>query len=153
MMAQPDPTSPEIQLLNLEKLREVRAVAGVSLEEAERDLGASAWGAFRFVTFPLLVPAVAAGAMLAFALSFDDLVITTFNAGVGSSTLPLHLLQDPVRSDARDQRHLGHHRDGHRHRGLPRLALRVAWRRTFVARGGRRGSRGVNGWPAHPAPA
>ena len=61
------------------------------LEEAGRDLGASAWGAFRYVTLPLLTPAVAAGAMLAFALSFDDLVITTFNAGVGSSTLPLYI--------------------------------------------------------------
>ena len=61
------------------------------LEEAGRDLGASAWGAFRFVTLPLLTPAVLAGAMLAFALSFDDLVITTFNAGVGSSTLPLYI--------------------------------------------------------------
>ena len=43
------------------------------LEEAARDLGASAWGAFRYVTLPLLAPAIAAGAMLAFALSFDDL--------------------------------------------------------------------------------
>ena len=51
------------------------------LEEAARDLGASAWGAFRYVTLPLLLPAIAAGAMLAFALSFDDLIITTFNAG------------------------------------------------------------------------
>ena len=62
-----------------------------SLEEAARDLGASAVGAFRFVTLPLLAPAVAAGAMLAFALSFDDLVITSFNSGVGSSTLPLYI--------------------------------------------------------------
>jgi spermidine/putrescine transport system permease protein len=62
-----------------------------NLEEAARDLGASAWGAFRFVTLPLLAPAIAAGAMLAFALSFDDYVITTFNAGVGSSTLPLYI--------------------------------------------------------------
>lgn len=61
------------------------------LEEAARDLGASAWGAFRHVTLPLLAPAIAAGAMLAFALSFDDYVITTFNAGVGSSTLPLYI--------------------------------------------------------------
>jgi spermidine/putrescine transport system permease protein len=61
------------------------------LEEAGRDLGASAWGAFRFVTLPLLVPGILAGAMLAFALSFDDLVVTTFNAGVGSSTLPLYI--------------------------------------------------------------
>jgi ABC-type spermidine/putrescine transport system permease subunit II len=59
------------------------------LEEAARDLGASAFGAFRHVTMPLLWPAVAAGAMLAFALSFDDLIITSFNAGVGSTTLPI----------------------------------------------------------------
>jgi spermidine/putrescine transport system permease protein len=61
------------------------------LEEAARDLGASAWGAFRFVTFPLLLPAVAAGAMLSFALSFDDLIVTSFNAGVGSTTLPIFI--------------------------------------------------------------
>jgi spermidine/putrescine transport system permease protein len=61
------------------------------LEEAARDLGSSAWGAFRFVTLPLLVPAIAAGAMLTFALSFDDLIITSFNAGVGSSTLPIYV--------------------------------------------------------------
>ena len=61
------------------------------LEEAARDLGSSAWGAFRFVTLPLLIPAIAAGAMLTFALSFDDLIITSFNAGVGSSTLPIYI--------------------------------------------------------------
>lgn len=61
------------------------------LEEAARDLGASAFGAFRHVTVPLLAPAIAAGAMLAFALSFDDLVITSFNAGVGSTTLPVEI--------------------------------------------------------------
>ena len=59
------------------------------LEEAARDLGASAFGAFRHVTLPLLAPAIAAGAMLAFALSFDDLIVTSFNAGVGSTTLPV----------------------------------------------------------------
>ena len=61
------------------------------LEEAARDLGASAVGAFWHVTLPLIAPAVAAGAMIAFALSFDDLVVTTFNAGVGSSTLPIFI--------------------------------------------------------------
>jgi spermidine/putrescine transport system permease protein len=61
------------------------------LEEAARDLGASAWGAFRYVTLPLIAPAVAAGALLAFALSFDDLVVTSFNAGVGSTTLPIFI--------------------------------------------------------------
>ena len=61
------------------------------LEEAARDLGASASGAFRYVTLPLILPAVLSGALLAFALSFDDYVVTTFNAGVGSSTLPLYI--------------------------------------------------------------
>lgn len=62
-----------------------------ALEEAARDLGASAWGAFRHVTLPLIAPAVLAGGLLAFSLSFDDYVVTTFNAGVGSSTLPLYI--------------------------------------------------------------
>ena len=61
------------------------------LEEAARDLGASALGAFRYVTLPLIAPAVLAGALLAFSLSFDDYVVTTFNSGVGSSTLPLYI--------------------------------------------------------------
>jgi spermidine/putrescine transport system permease protein len=61
------------------------------LEEAARDLGASALGAFRFVTLPLVMPAIVSGALLAFALSFDDYVVSTFNAGVGSSTLPLYI--------------------------------------------------------------
>ena len=59
------------------------------LEEAARDLGASAWGAFRYVTLPLIRPAIFAGAMLAFALSFDDVVVTSFNAGPGATTLPV----------------------------------------------------------------
>ncbi|MEO8228432.1 MAG: ABC transporter permease [Chloroflexota bacterium] len=61
------------------------------LEEAARDLGASAWGAFGHVTLPLIAPAVAAGAMLTFALSFDDLIVTSFNSGPGSSTLPIYI--------------------------------------------------------------
>lgn len=61
------------------------------LEEAARDLGASAWGAFRYVTIPLILPAVIAGALLAFALSFDDLVVSSFNYGVGSTTLPIYI--------------------------------------------------------------
>jgi spermidine/putrescine transport system permease protein len=61
------------------------------LEEAARDLGASAWGAFRYVTLPLILPAVLAGAMISFALSFDDLVVTSFNTGVGSTTLPIFI--------------------------------------------------------------
>jgi spermidine/putrescine transport system permease protein len=61
------------------------------MEEAARDLGATPASAFFHVTLPLLAPAVAAGALIAFALSFDDLIITSFNAGVGSTTLPLYI--------------------------------------------------------------
>ncbi len=72
----------------------VRARA-VSLDprivEAARDLGSSPLSAFWHVTLPLLMPAVGAGAMIAFALSFDDLIITSFQAGPGSSTLPLYI--------------------------------------------------------------
>ncbi|MCC7496323.1 MAG: ABC transporter permease [Bryobacterales bacterium] len=60
-----------------------------ALEEAALDLGATPWTAFRTVTLPLLLPAVAAGALLAFALSFDDYVITSLVAGVDSETLPM----------------------------------------------------------------
>jgi ABC-type spermidine/putrescine transport system permease subunit II len=61
------------------------------MEEAARDLGATPREVLRYVTLPLLGPAIAAGALISFALSFDDLIITSFNAGVGSSTLPLYI--------------------------------------------------------------
>jgi spermidine/putrescine transport system permease protein len=61
------------------------------MEEAARDLGASPRAAFWHVTLPLIAPAVLSGALIALALSFDDLIITSFNAGVGSSTLPLYI--------------------------------------------------------------
>jgi len=57
-------------------------------DEAARDLGASPWVAFRTVTFPLIFPGVLAAAVLAFALSIDDFVITLFNSG-GELTFPL----------------------------------------------------------------
>ncbi len=59
------------------------------LEEAAQDLGASPWRAFRHVTLPQLLPAVAAAALLAFTISFDDYVITSLVAGVDSETLPM----------------------------------------------------------------
>jgi spermidine/putrescine transport system permease protein len=59
-----------------------------ALEEAARDLGAGTWAAFRYVTFPMIFPGVLAGGLLAFALSIDDFVITSFNAG-GTTTFPL----------------------------------------------------------------
>jgi spermidine/putrescine transport system permease protein len=62
-----------------------------SLAEAARDLGATPWQAFRLVTLPLIMPGVIAGALMAFTLSIDDVVITFFTAGVGTSTLPLQI--------------------------------------------------------------
>ncbi|MFI9553597.1 ABC transporter permease [Nonomuraea endophytica] len=62
-----------------------------SLEEAARDLGASAWGTFRQVTLPAIMPGVAAGAMLAFALSVDDYVVTSFVNG-STITFPLWIV-------------------------------------------------------------
>jgi spermidine/putrescine transport system permease protein len=59
-----------------------------SIEEAARDLGAGAWTTFRLVTLPMISPAVAAGAVLAFALSIDDFVITNFTSG-SFQTFPL----------------------------------------------------------------
>jgi spermidine/putrescine transport system permease protein len=60
-----------------------------ALEEAALDLGATEWQAFRLVTLPALAPGIAAAAMLAFTVSFDDYVITSMVAGVDSETLPM----------------------------------------------------------------
>ncbi len=62
-----------------------------SIFEAARDLGASPWETFRYVTFPLILPGVIAGGLMAFTLSIDDFVITFFTAGVGVQTLPLRI--------------------------------------------------------------
>ena len=60
-----------------------------SLEEAAMDLGARPWKVFAVITLPIIFPAILAGWLLAFTLSWDDLVITSFVSGPGSSTLPL----------------------------------------------------------------
>ncbi len=59
------------------------------LEEAASDLGANPWRTFWRVTFPLILPGVISGALLAFTLSLDDFVITFFTSGVGTTTLPV----------------------------------------------------------------
>ncbi len=62
-----------------------------SIFEAARDLGATPWATFRRITFPLILPALMAGFLMAFTLSIDDFVITFFVAGVGVNTLPLQI--------------------------------------------------------------
>ena len=62
-----------------------------ALTEAARDCGATPWQAFRYVTLPLIMPGVIAGALMAFTLSIDDFVITFFTAGAGTTTLPLQI--------------------------------------------------------------
>ena len=61
------------------------------LFEAARDLGASPFEVFRRITFPLILPGIIAGFLMAFTLSIDDFVITFFTAGVGFQTLPLRI--------------------------------------------------------------
>jgi spermidine/putrescine transport system permease protein len=72
-------------------VRVALASLDASIFEAARDLGASPWQTFRHVTFPLILPGVIAGGLMAFTLSVDDFVITFFTAGVGVQTLPLRI--------------------------------------------------------------
>jgi putative spermidine/putrescine transport system permease protein len=67
------------------------------LEEASADLGAGVFTTFRLVTFPQLRSALLAGGLLAFALSFDEIIVTTFTAGPGLQTLPLWIFQNLFR--------------------------------------------------------
>jgi putative spermidine/putrescine transport system permease protein len=68
-------------------LARLRRLPG-NLDEASADLGASAWQTFRFITFPMIRTALVAGGLLSFALSFDEIVVTTFTAGSSVKTLP-----------------------------------------------------------------
>jgi putative spermidine/putrescine transport system permease protein len=70
---------------------------GVNLEDASSDLGAGVWTTFRLVTFPQLRSALMAGGLLAFALSFDEIIVTTFTAGSGVTTLPIFILNNMFR--------------------------------------------------------
>ena len=71
--------------------------SGTSVEEASADLGATTLQTFRYVTFPLLRSALFAGGLLAFALSFDEIIVTTFTAGAGVQTLPLWIFDNLFR--------------------------------------------------------
>jgi putative spermidine/putrescine transport system permease protein len=68
-----------------------------NLEEASADLGAGPFTTFRLVTFPLLRSALLAGGLLAFALSFDEIIVTTFTAGGHEQTLPIWIFQNLFR--------------------------------------------------------
>jgi putative spermidine/putrescine transport system permease protein len=70
-----------------------------NLDEASADLGADPWQTFRYVTFPLLRTALLAGGLLAFGLSFDEIVVTTFTSGAGVETLPIWIFRNFSRSD------------------------------------------------------
>ncbi|MFF5204517.1 ABC transporter permease [Streptosporangium sp. NPDC000396] len=70
---------------------------GTSVEEASADLGADTFTTFRLVTFPLVRSALLAGGLLAFALSFDEIIVTTFTAGAGVRTLPLWIFENLFR--------------------------------------------------------
>ena len=70
---------------------------GGSLEEASMDLGADVVQTFRYVTFPAIRSALLAGALLAFALSFDEIIVTTFTAGASVQTLPLWIFSNLAR--------------------------------------------------------
>jgi putative spermidine/putrescine transport system permease protein len=70
---------------------------GSNLEEASMDLGAGGFTTFRLVTLPMLRSALLAGALLSFALSFDEIIVTTFTAGSGVQTLPIWIYQNLFR--------------------------------------------------------
>ncbi|NIH82308.1 ABC transporter permease [Amycolatopsis viridis] len=70
---------------------------GGNLEEASMDLGADGITTFRLVTFPMLRSALLAGGLLAFALSFDEIIVTTFTLGAGMQTLPIWILDNLFR--------------------------------------------------------
>jgi putative spermidine/putrescine transport system permease protein len=69
-----------------------------STQEASMDLGADTWQTFRYVTVPGLGTSLVAGALLAFALSFDEIIVTTFTSGAGIQTLPIWIFSNYSRS-------------------------------------------------------
>jgi putative spermidine/putrescine transport system permease protein len=74
----------------------LRRLSG-SFEEASADLGADPWQTFRHVTFPSMKSALVAGALLAFALSFDEIIVTNFTIGANEQTLPLWIFSNLFR--------------------------------------------------------
>jgi putative spermidine/putrescine transport system permease protein len=74
----------------------LRRLSG-SFEEASADLGAHTWQTFRHVTFPGMKSALIAGGLLAFALSFDEIIVTNFTIGAGEQTLPIWIYSNLFR--------------------------------------------------------
>jgi putative spermidine/putrescine transport system permease protein len=74
----------------------LRRLSG-SFEEASSDLGADTWQTFRYVTFPGMKSALIAGGLLAFALSFDEIIVTNFTIGAGEQTLPIWIYSNLFR--------------------------------------------------------
>jgi len=74
----------------------LRRLSG-SFEEASADLGAHSWQTFRYVTFPGMRSALIAGGLLAFALSFDEIIVTNFTIGAGEQTLPIWIYSNLFR--------------------------------------------------------
>jgi putative spermidine/putrescine transport system permease protein len=72
-----------------------------SFEEASADLGASTWQTFRYVTLPNMRSALGAGGLLAFGLSFDEIIVTTFTIGAGEQTLPYWIFTNLFRAQER----------------------------------------------------
>jgi putative spermidine/putrescine transport system permease protein len=68
-----------------------------SFEEASADLGAHTWQTFRLITLPSMRTALGAGALLAFALSFDEIIVTTFTIGAAEETLPIWIFRNLFR--------------------------------------------------------
>ncbi len=97
---------------------------GPSLEQASADLGAGPFTTFRLVTFPMLRSALLAGGLLAFGLSFDEIVVTTFTAGPGDGDAAHLDLPEPVPAQpgARGQRGRGRARPAVGDPDLPRAA-------------------------------
>ena len=93
-----------------------------SFEEASADLGADPWQTFRYVTLPNMRSALGAGGLLAFGLSFDEIIVTTFTIGAGEETLPDLDLHEPVPGPgtADRQRGRGDRRPDLDHPRLPR---------------------------------
>ncbi|CAM5281080.1 hypothetical protein SSTU70S_01164 [Stutzerimonas stutzeri] len=77
-----------VAVVVMARLREL----DLSIEEAAMDLGARPWKVFFLITMPMIAPSLAAGGMLSFALSLDDLVLASFVSGPGSTTLPMEIL-------------------------------------------------------------